>query len=64
MPVDQLRPLIHDVMIRGERVRNVAIEAVNRRGRPVRLQVSVLPLSADGSGSSGALILMDADEPA
>jgi two-component system CheB/CheR fusion protein len=40
----------------GERVERV-LDAVNRRGQPVRCRVTVVPMGSDGSG--GALVMME-----
>jgi 5S rRNA maturation endonuclease (ribonuclease M5) len=38
------------------------LDATNRRGRPVQLQISLVPL-AEASEIRGVVILMDLDEP-
>jgi two-component system CheB/CheR fusion protein len=58
LPVEQLKPLLRQVLVEdGEAPVNVDLDAVNRRGRQVRVSVSVSPLRR-AAQASGALIVM------
>jgi two-component system CheB/CheR fusion protein len=63
LPVDPLRPLVRaqlsgDGTLSGNRTR---VEAVNRRGRAVEVEVTVSALRSDGNGDgvSGAILVMN-----
>jgi two-component system CheB/CheR fusion protein len=65
LPVEPLRPLLRahlsgDGQLPGNRTR---VEAVNRRGRAVEVEVTVSPLRRDGNGNgngvSGAILVMN-----
>jgi two-component system CheB/CheR fusion protein len=57
LPTDRLRPLIRAVLA-GDSVREEAtIEAVNRRGRSVKVELSCIPL-LDRPGVGGAILTM------
>jgi two-component system CheB/CheR fusion protein len=61
LPVEPLRPLVRaqlagDGELTGNRAR---VEAVNRRGRPVEVDVTVSALRRDGDGVSGAILVMN-----
>jgi two-component system CheB/CheR fusion protein len=62
LPADELRPLVREVVFDGAASRERFLQAVNRRGRQVRLRVRVTPLQADGAEPGGALLLMEAEE--
>jgi two-component system CheB/CheR fusion protein len=59
LPTEKLKPLLRDVIFEGNNGGELALEAVNRRGRSVRLQVSVRPLRATSDEPNGALLLME-----
>jgi two-component system CheB/CheR fusion protein len=62
LPVEPLRPLLRVAMGREGVPGEVAVDAVNRRGRPIRVRVACSPLHGqDGSGGEGAIIVMEAD---
>ncbi|GIG29696.1 CheR family methyltransferase [Cellulomonas marina] len=58
LPFDRLRPLLvaHANGLPAEDV--VRVEAVNRRGRTVDLDVAVSPLRRGGAGADGAIVVM------
>jgi len=59
LPVEQLKAPIRTVLDGGAPFQELALDAVNRRGRAVRCEVSVSPL-ANGIGEvRGAVILVD-----
>jgi two-component system CheB/CheR fusion protein len=61
LPTGELHPWLRRVITGQEpAVIGQELEAVNRRGRPVELRVTVTPLHGeDGDASAGALILME-----
>ena len=57
--VDRLTPLLRiDATPDGEH-RELTLPSINRRGRPVQVNVTVSPLRADVSGEQGLLVVMD-----
>jgi two-component system, chemotaxis family, CheB/CheR fusion protein len=62
LPTLPLRPLVRTVLA-GESAREeLGVEAVNRRGRPVTVQVVCTPLSDNADGATGVIILMAVDD--
>ncbi|GAB2476155.1 CheR family methyltransferase [Jatrophihabitans fulvus] len=59
MPMEQVRPLVREVVFGGRENGEIRVDAINRRGRPVRLRISVTTLHADGRDPDGALLLME-----
>jgi two-component system CheB/CheR fusion protein len=64
LPGEQVKTLLRRVMFDGEDGSEITVDAVNRRGRPVRLRITVTPLVADGTQPNGALMLMEPVESA
>ena len=64
LPVSELHPLLRR-QVAGEGPPHDAVElaAVNRRGRPVRVRVTVSAFSQHPGEGSGAVVLMDPAEP-
>jgi two-component system CheB/CheR fusion protein len=48
LPVDQLKPLIRACLSGEVRFQKVEFDATNRRGKPIRCQVTCTPMSSDG----------------
>jgi hypothetical protein len=48
----------------GEASDNLVLDAINRRGRPVSLRLRFAPLSSDGSGVRGAIVMMEVGDTA
>ncbi|SFP21237.1 two-component system, chemotaxis family, CheB/CheR fusion protein [Geodermatophilus dictyosporus] len=64
LPLSELHPLLRrQVTDDGPPHDSVELAAVNRRGRPVRVRVTVSPFSHGADGHGGAVILMDPAEP-
>ena len=60
LPVQELRPMIKRQLLDPQREPDVVtMQAVNRRGRGVELQVTVSPLSEEGHEASGAILVTD-----
>jgi two-component system CheB/CheR fusion protein len=61
LPVDELRPAVAACLRGGAEVPPFEVEAVNRRGRPIRCAVSCTPLRQDDE-ITGVIVLMHRDE--
>jgi two-component system, chemotaxis family, CheB/CheR fusion protein len=63
LPFERLRPLLRSALGDSGDSAEVAVEAVNRRGRSVLVRVAVTPLRARdrADGTDGAIIVMEAD---
>ncbi|MEU8228835.1 CheR family methyltransferase [Actinoplanes sp. NPDC048967] len=63
LPFEQLRPLLRGVLGAQGGAAELAVEAVNRRGRPITVRVAATPLAARDSAkdNDGAIIVMEAD---
>ncbi|KAE8765343.1 CheR family methyltransferase [Georgenia thermotolerans] len=60
LPVDELRqPLWNQLTGDGAEPERLVLPAVNRRGRPLQVKVTVSRLSADSEEPSGAIVVMD-----
>jgi two-component system CheB/CheR fusion protein len=59
LPLEQIRPAIRAVLEGREAFQELALDAVNRRGRPVRCLVSVSPLFSVSREIRGAVVLVD-----
>ena len=64
LPVDQLRPGLLACLAGESAPQQLVLDAVNRRGKPIRCHVRVAPLVTLGDEIRGAILLMDdAPEP-
>jgi two-component system CheB/CheR fusion protein len=63
LPFEQLRPLLREVLNERTGPAELAVEAVNRRGRSIVVRVAATPLTirASGKENNGAIIVMEAD---
>ena len=60
LSVEALHPLLRETLAGPSTSREpMAVSAVDRRGRSIRLAISAAPLLADGDRVSGAVLLMD-----
>jgi two-component system CheB/CheR fusion protein len=59
LPTDQLRPMIRRVLSGDSDPQEALLTAVNRRGRTIEVRVVGTPLSRDGEGTTGAILVMD-----
>ena len=64
LPLDQLRPAVRAVLEGREPFHEVALDAVNRRGRRIRCAVTVSPLLTPSREIRGAVVLVDEADPA
>lgn len=60
LPTEQLTVLVHEVASGAAERRELLIDAINRRGRPIRLRIVVTMLSEAGERPDGALVIMEA----
>jgi two-component system, chemotaxis family, CheB/CheR fusion protein len=59
LPTNQLRPMIRRVLAGDSGPQEVRLDAVNRRGRTIEVRVIGTPLTRDGDGTTGAILVMD-----
>jgi two-component system CheB/CheR fusion protein len=59
LPVERLRPALRACLTGESEVQQVVLDAVNRRGRPIRCQVICTPLHGAADDVRGAIVLMD-----
>jgi two-component system CheB/CheR fusion protein len=65
LPVKELQDPIRGALSPQAETSERTLDAINRRGRPIRLHVKVMPLMASADQSFGALIMMTPqDSPA
>ena len=57
LPLDALRTPLRDT-IGTTSQRSITLDAVNRRGRPIKTRLSLMPLVAEEGNARGAIILM------
>jgi two-component system CheB/CheR fusion protein len=57
--VDELRPLLRAALAGERELQSLQSEAVNRRGRAIRIRVAGIPLQSGASDPTGVIILMD-----
>lgn len=62
LPTDQVRPMIKQTLAEGRSSGEVELDAVNRKGRKIRIRVECSPL-ANADGVSGALLVMEDEWP-
>jgi two-component system CheB/CheR fusion protein len=60
LPLAEINPLIGRIFVEPNTVEDAAIDAVNRRGKQVRLRVTCSAFGYNGDSASGALLTMDA----
>jgi len=60
LPSDAIAPLLRAVLGDPSETRQITVDAINRRGRPVRLSVTVAPLMSQEE-STGVLLVMDGE---
>jgi two-component system, chemotaxis family, CheB/CheR fusion protein len=60
LPLEPLRAPIRTALA-GDNVDPFGVEGINRRGRPVRCLLRLAPLSSDGSGVLGAIVMMEVE---
>ena len=61
LPLDRLRPVLRTCLGNGSESQMLLVDAVNRRGKSIRCQVTCTPLK-DGDGVRGAILHME-DSP-
>jgi two-component system CheB/CheR fusion protein len=61
LPVDKLRTPIRAVLA-GDDGKVLALDAVNRRGKAIRVSTSFAPLTSNGGTVRGAIVMMEASD--
>ncbi len=61
LPLDQLRPMIRRTLAGETGPHEIAVPAVNRRGRTIAVRIFGSPLRGTGDDASGVILLMDQD---
>ncbi len=59
LPVDEMMPLLRGVLSDGTSNGDVTLEAVNRRGRQIRVRVRVSPMTGPEADVRGAIVVME-----
>jgi len=59
LPVEKLLPYLKTTLAKNDGRAHVTLDAVNRRGRPIKCQVTLSPLSTDSKPPHGVIMLMD-----
>jgi two-component system CheB/CheR fusion protein len=63
LPFDQLRPLLRGVLGEPGEAAEVAVPAINRRGRTITVRVAATPLAVTAAKNvGGAIIVMESEE--
>src|SRR5262249_11581681 len=62
LPTDQLRPMIKASLPDSGRTRHVDVDAINRRGRSIRLRIECSPLASTAGVVSGAVLVMETND--
>jgi two-component system CheB/CheR fusion protein len=61
LPVDKLRTPIRAVLA-GDDGKALALDAVNRRGKPIRVSSTFAPLTSNGGDVRGAIVMMETSD--
>lgn len=61
LPLTDVNPLIGRVFVEPGTVEDTAVDAVNRRGKPIRIRVTCSAFGANGDSPKGVLLTMDAN---
>jgi two-component system CheB/CheR fusion protein len=60
LPLEQVKPILRDVLNGSADRGETTLQATNRRGKPFECRITCLPLGRDGAdGAAGAIILME-----
>jgi two-component system CheB/CheR fusion protein len=59
LPTDQLRPMIRKVLGGEPETQQTQLSAVNRRGRAIEVRVACTPLTREGDGVTGVILVME-----
>ncbi|HWG63089.1 MAG TPA: CheR family methyltransferase [Streptosporangiaceae bacterium] len=62
LPVPEIVPLLRAILTGDHGSRSATLDALNRRGRTIRLRVDSSPLSADDGGVTGVIMVLDGAE--
>jgi two-component system CheB/CheR fusion protein len=59
LPAEEVKSLVRGALLDGEAPAEVTLDAVNRRGKPISLRVTVDPLLGGNDSAPGALLLLE-----
>jgi two-component system, chemotaxis family, CheB/CheR fusion protein len=59
LPLERIRPLLRNCIGGDSENQPIMVDAVNRRGKSIRCQVTCTPLMDGGNGIRGAILLME-----
>jgi two-component system CheB/CheR fusion protein len=59
LPLDRIRPLLRSCMSGEGESHTLTLDAVNRRGKSIRCQVTCTPLASGNDGVRGAILVME-----
>jgi two-component system CheB/CheR fusion protein len=59
LPTDQLRPIIRQTLGGDDGPHELQVEAINRRGRTIKVRVLCTPLHSNRPGAAGALLVIE-----
>jgi two-component system CheB/CheR fusion protein len=59
LPVKELRGMIRPCLTGDSDHQEIELDAVNRRGKPIRCRVSCTPLAGPGSKREGVILMME-----
>jgi two-component system CheB/CheR fusion protein len=62
LPVVELRPLIRETLAGKDGTHQTTLDAINRRGKPIRCAVTCMPLAGGDDGARGVILLMEDKE--
>ncbi len=61
LPIGDLKPLLHAVLADSADPQHIGMDAINRRGKPVRLSITAAPLMSPGAEPTGILLVMESE---
>jgi two-component system CheB/CheR fusion protein len=59
LPLEKIRPLLRECLSGAAKSQVLTLDAINRRGRTIRCQVTCTPLNDGSDGVRGAILLME-----
>jgi two-component system, chemotaxis family, CheB/CheR fusion protein len=59
LPLEHIRPLLRNCLNGEAKSQVLTLDAINRRGKTIRCQVTCTPLSSRGNGVRGAILMME-----
>ncbi len=59
LPVDELKPLLRECLNGSAERQEITLDAVNRRGKPIKCRVTCTPLLGPGKQRQGVILVME-----